>query len=103
MRHVRFRRGERIIVRLARFSDKIRVEVHDPGGGFDGYSPELPTRDSTSGRGLPIVAAIVDHWGACAERRGCVWFEIDRPAGDELIPSLQGEGSMRRSMMTDPS
>ncbi len=57
----------------------VRVEVHDPGPGFerDAASPS-EFGVSGGGRGLFLVDALADRWDV--ERlsgRTCVWFEID--------------------------
>ena len=56
-----------------------RVEVHDG-------SPTLPSRRTHdrvagTGRGLQLVSAYVDRWGAFTTARGkCVWMELDLAA-----------------------
>jgi len=57
-------------------SDAVRVEVADPGGGFE------PTpRDDEMGRpggwGLYLVDRIADRWGIVRNHLNRVWFEID--------------------------
>ena len=57
----------------------IRVEVEDPGDGFD---PENRTSSSRhGGRGLVLVERCAVSWGARhieddRGRRFCVWFEF---------------------------
>jgi anti-sigma regulatory factor (Ser/Thr protein kinase) len=54
-----------------------RIEVVDGGDGF------VPTREHTlthldpRGRGLPMVAALADAWGAYEGGSTHVWFEFD--------------------------
>ena len=57
----------------------LRVEVHDPGGGF---VPSAPSPDPArpSGWGLYLVAELADRWGVDSDERTRVWFELDRPA-----------------------
>jgi anti-sigma regulatory factor (Ser/Thr protein kinase) len=57
----------------------LRVEVHDPGGGF---VPSTPSPDPArpSGWGLYLVAELADRWGVDSDDRTRVWFELDRPA-----------------------
>jgi anti-sigma regulatory factor (Ser/Thr protein kinase) len=57
----------------------LRVEVHDPGGGF---VPTAPAPDPTrpSGWGLYLVAELADRWGVDSDETTLVWFEFDRPA-----------------------
>ncbi len=55
----------------------VRIEVHDA-------DPTLPVRrdpgpQTVSGRGLLLVDALTDRWGAGAAGDGkVVWFELDR-------------------------
>ena len=66
----------RLIVTVS--STRIRVEVRDPGRGFDvSASPTDPAR--SAGWGLFLVETLADRWGS--ERQGgtYVWFELDLP------------------------
>jgi anti-sigma regulatory factor (Ser/Thr protein kinase) len=64
---------------LARMNGRLRVEVVDPGRGFD--SPARPVDGRRNGGwGLFLVERIADRWGVCPAPSGtCVWFEM--PAG----------------------
>jgi hypothetical protein len=55
--------------------DKVRVEVADPGPGFE---PEVEPREF-GGFGFLLVDKIADRWGVLSDRGSRVWFEIDRP------------------------
>jgi len=57
----------------------LRVEVHDPGGGF---VPSAPSPDPVrpSGWGLYLVAELADRWGVDSDQTTLVWFELDRRA-----------------------
>ena len=57
----------------------LRVEVHDPGGGF---VPSAPAPDPTrpSGWGLYLVAELAARWGVDSDATTLVWFEFDRSA-----------------------
>jgi anti-sigma regulatory factor (Ser/Thr protein kinase) len=57
--------------------DCVRVEVLDPGPGFDPPEP-LPDAETDSGWGLFLVNQLADRWGVRRGEEGCVWFEIDR-------------------------
>jgi anti-sigma regulatory factor (Ser/Thr protein kinase) len=57
----------------------LRVEVHDPGGGFVPSEPE-PDPARPSGWGLYLVAELADRWGVDSDEATLVWFELDRPA-----------------------
>jgi anti-sigma regulatory factor (Ser/Thr protein kinase) len=79
VRHADLRAGDmiRLVVDLA--DHALRVEVHDPGGGF---VPSAPSPDPLrpSGWGLFLVAELADRWGVDSEDATLVWFELDRPA-----------------------
>jgi len=66
-----------LVVELA--GDALRVEVHDPGGGF---VPSAPSPDPArpSGWGLYLVAELADRWGVDSDDTTLVWFELDRRA-----------------------
>jgi anti-sigma regulatory factor (Ser/Thr protein kinase) len=55
----------------------LRVEVYDGNGeAFPAIRDVRP--DAPGGRGLRLVDALADRWGAIADAAGkCVWFEID--------------------------
>jgi anti-sigma regulatory factor (Ser/Thr protein kinase) len=57
----------------------LRVEVHDPGGGFVPSEPE-PDPARPSGWGLYLVAELSDRWGVESDDATSVWFELDHPA-----------------------
>jgi anti-sigma regulatory factor (Ser/Thr protein kinase) len=79
VRHADLAAGEsiRLVVELAERA--LRVEVHDPGGGF---VPSAPSPDPArpSGWGLYLVAELSDRWGVHSNDATLVWFELDRPA-----------------------
>lgn len=67
----------------------VRVEVSDREHGLDGGGPDGAGRgaapapgEGTSGRGLPIVAALADTWGVrpIPDDGKIIWFEL-RPTG----------------------
>ena len=57
----------------------LRVEVHDPGGGFEPRPPS-PDPQRPSGWGLYLVEELADRWGVDSKRRTSVWFELDLAA-----------------------
>ncbi|QNE26001.1 ATP-binding protein [Streptomyces sp. INR7] len=66
-------RGYRL--RMLRYEGTVRVEVHDSGSG----RPRIAGRDpgAEGGRGLLLVAAVADRWGAVARLPGkAVWCEF---------------------------
>lgn len=61
-------------VKLTR--SKVRVEVRDPGPGFDESRKPRPAEDRASGWGLFLVDRLADRWGVDRERGTLVWFEM---------------------------
>jgi anti-sigma regulatory factor (Ser/Thr protein kinase) len=60
----------------ARFvTDHVRVEVHDPGAGFD-----PGRRHEVKGYGLRLVDKLASRWGVETGNGTRVWFEVDRRA-----------------------
>jgi anti-sigma regulatory factor (Ser/Thr protein kinase) len=54
----------------------LRVEVCDPGSGFEA-TPTIPSGPQASGWGLLLVSRLAARWGTQREDgRFCVWFEI---------------------------
>jgi anti-sigma regulatory factor (Ser/Thr protein kinase) len=73
---VRHAVGERLRLVVTLEDGRLRVEVHDPGGGFKPQAPALdPARPS--GWGLFLVDELADRWGVDAAPRTRVWFEMD--------------------------
>jgi anti-sigma regulatory factor (Ser/Thr protein kinase) len=59
--------------------DRVRVEVEDPGPGFD--PPERPEpRPTGGGRGLVLLERMTNRWGVSRKGASRVWFEVDRQA-----------------------
>lgn len=85
-----------LVVRV--FPTLVRVEVMDPGPGFDyplapddrgGSLPEPsgPDPERESGWGLLLVEQTTDRWGVEPNDPTTVWFEIDLPSRGERAPS----------------
>ena len=74
VRHANLASGDVIELVIEIADQTLRVEVHDPGGGF---VPSAPSPDPTrpSGWGLYLVA---DRWGVDSADTTLVWFELDR-------------------------
>ncbi|WP_328908672.1 ATP-binding protein [Streptomyces sp. NBC_00234] len=73
--------------------DRLTVSVHD-------HDPRLPTMgnadsDSTSGRGLALIAAVSESWGVrSADGAGkVVWFTLPAPCPVSTLPPLAVYGS----------
>ena len=77
VRHAGLRADEEIQLRAGVASGTMRVEVHDPGRGFEPHEPR-PDSSRASGWGLFLVAELADRWGVEREDGTRVWFEIDR-------------------------
>jgi len=80
IRHAGLER-EDVITLVVEASDlALRIEVSDPGPGFDAEDPEVgPGR--ASGWGLYLVRELSDRWGVERTAPTRVWFELDRRAG----------------------
>jgi anti-sigma regulatory factor (Ser/Thr protein kinase) len=80
LRHAELEPDDRIRLGVAVDESKVRVEVSDPGRGFEFRGP-ADDPDTVEGWGLYLVATLADRWGvASGDRDGAtrVWFELDR-------------------------
>ena len=79
VRHANLSEGDVIGLVVELVGGSLRVEVHDPGGGF---VPSAPSPDPArpSGWGLYLVAELADRWGVDSDDRTLVWFELDHRA-----------------------
>jgi anti-sigma regulatory factor (Ser/Thr protein kinase) len=81
VRHAGLSAGDhiRLIVRMQQAV--LRVEVDDPGTGFELRAPQ-PDPARASGWGLYLVDELSDRWGMDRSGRGGtrVWFELDSAA-----------------------
>ena len=69
----------RLGLRISAHRQRLRIEVDDPGDGFDPSAPLVPSDEG--GRGLMLVDCLSAVWGAgsAATPRGqrfMVWFEL---------------------------
>jgi anti-sigma regulatory factor (Ser/Thr protein kinase) len=78
VRHANLSDGDVILLVVEVANHSLRVEVHDPGGGFVPTAP-APDPARPSGWGLYLVAELADRWGVDSDDRTLVWFELDRP------------------------
>ena len=73
LRHAGLQDDQKILFAARFVTDMVRVEVHDPGPGFD---PD--TRHTGRGYGLRMVDKLATRWGVERDGGTRVWFEIDR-------------------------
>jgi anti-sigma regulatory factor (Ser/Thr protein kinase) len=78
VRHAGLKSGDRIGLLVKRRDRVLRVEVDDPGLGFELRAPE-PDPARASGWGLYLVDELADRWGMDRGGRGGtrIWFELD--------------------------
>jgi anti-sigma regulatory factor (Ser/Thr protein kinase) len=63
-------------MRITVSDQQVRVEVSDPGPGFDAEIP-VPSIYQESGWGLFLVEQVARRWGVARGAETLVWFEID--------------------------
>ena len=74
VRHGHLSEDDTIVVHLAIGADVLRVEVCDPGPGFERPAVLRP-RASGGGHGLRLVDRLSASWGVAGDDGTCVWFE----------------------------
>jgi anti-sigma regulatory factor (Ser/Thr protein kinase) len=80
IRHAGLSEADRITLVLEADERALRIEVHDPGPGFELAEP-TPDPARPSGWGLYLVRELSDRWGVVREADTLVWFELDCEAG----------------------
>jgi anti-sigma regulatory factor (Ser/Thr protein kinase) len=78
----------RVLVTVRLTSEVVRVEVSDPGPGFEPPGASTPTLYQQSGWGLYLVDQLATRWGVDRARRTSVWFEIARPPAEDSVASV---------------
>ncbi len=74
VRHAGLGPDDRIVLAARITRDFVRVEVRDPGPGFD---PDV--RHGAAGYGLRMLDMLSSRWGVDRADSGCrVWFEVNR-------------------------
>jgi anti-sigma regulatory factor (Ser/Thr protein kinase) len=77
VRHSGARAGDPIAIELHENTDHIRVEVTDPGHGFEPPDRLVPDLTKTGGLGLVLVDRLSRSWGTGRTAMGSlVWFEL---------------------------
>jgi anti-sigma regulatory factor (Ser/Thr protein kinase) len=78
--------------------ERIRIEVSDPGPGFEGRGAlREPSRTGEGGYGLHIVDMLAHRWGVERDRPARVWLEIDRnsPPAGRFTPAAEADAAVR--------
>ena len=75
VRHASLSNGDAIGVRVRIDGSRIRVDVTDPGPGFD-PAARRPAGDLESGWGLTLLKKLAARWGVRRNHDTTVWFEI---------------------------
>ena len=74
IRHAGLGPDDRIVLAARLTDDFARIEVRDPGEGFD---PAI--RHGSPGYGLRMLDMLASRWGVDSDSSGTrVWFEVDR-------------------------
>jgi anti-sigma regulatory factor (Ser/Thr protein kinase) len=77
VRHAGAGPGEPIELHLTFSADRLHVDVHDHGHGFDpAVACRPPSRTRNGGRGLFLVDQLADQWGVTNGDGTHVWFEL---------------------------
>ncbi len=91
VRHARLEPGASVGLKVSISPAVVRVEVTDPGAGFEPKATS-PSLYQSSGWGLFFVGQIAARWGVIRGPGSLVWFEIDR-----ADPRLDEQGSRSRT------
>jgi anti-sigma regulatory factor (Ser/Thr protein kinase) len=79
LRHAALSTDQEIELVMALQGETLRVEVGDPGPGFE-PRPRSADDPAESGWGLFLVARLADRWGIASDGLQRVWFELDEAA-----------------------
>jgi anti-sigma regulatory factor (Ser/Thr protein kinase) len=74
VRHADLDRTDTIEVHVRGTPSLLRIEVIDPGPGFD--ADELPPPNGAGGWGLHLLDALATRWGVQRDHVTRVWFEL---------------------------
>ena len=78
VRHGGADESNRVVLHVALAPGCLRVEVCDPGRGFE---VRMPHPYGEGGYGLFIVSEVASRWGVSRDVDNCAWFELDLPDG----------------------
>jgi anti-sigma regulatory factor (Ser/Thr protein kinase) len=79
VRHSGLGGGGWVELEIACAADRLRVEVTDPGRGFDPDAIGTPSANQGSGWGLFLVGQMAERWGVHHDAMTRVWFELAIP------------------------
>jgi anti-sigma regulatory factor (Ser/Thr protein kinase) len=74
VRHGGADESQSVVLHLALAPTCIRIEVCDPGKGFE---VNTPAPYGEGGYGLYIVSEVASRWGVAHDMDNCAWFELD--------------------------
>lgn len=81
VRHASLDGTDAIEVRVRGSRSKLRVDVMDPGPGFD---PErIPPAEHEGGWGLRLLDRLATRWGVERNDETRVWFELTSPVSQD--------------------
>jgi anti-sigma regulatory factor (Ser/Thr protein kinase) len=86
VRHAGCGEADELAMEAAVEADKVRVQLSDPGRGFELHTPEPPVTGASGGFGLVLLERLSDRWGVNRGEGFSVWFEVGRerlPFGDD--------------------
>jgi anti-sigma regulatory factor (Ser/Thr protein kinase) len=83
VRHAALDPGQEMEVRGELAGGRVRVEVSDPGKGFE--PAVTPSPDRGSGWGLFILDRLAQRWGTVGDEPNVVWFELDLDREGETV------------------
>jgi len=87
--------GGELELTVAVDDELLRVEVADPGQGFE---PGPPTKgDERGGWGLFIVDRLADGWGVEPGEQTVVWFEMERERTAEATGERRSDDRLLRA------
>jgi signal transduction histidine kinase len=81
VRHARLDEQQSIGVRAFVGQSSVRVEVSDPGRGFDAHGVSRPA--AGGGWGLWLLDRIASSWGVHPGQPTTVWFELGFPPAQQ--------------------
>ena len=82
IKHAQLRSAQLIEVEVWVLPEMVRIEITDPGPGFDPVDAGRdPDNLASGGWGLLLVDQLTDRWGVDLSHSTRVWLEFDRDSG----------------------